>query len=298
MLYFSSAGNQGNKDDRTSATWEGDFKASTASPPPAFIGKVVHDFGDAGQSLSVIKGNSALALIWAEHYDLSSGFASTDYDVYDMSDDLTTIFDASTNRQDGVGGDDFPVEFLGGVFGGERIVVVRVHGGTTSSAPMFNMILFGGRAFDPALATSGATRGHSAAAAAISVAATPAAASFHSQSPNGPFPQLFSAPNFSETFTSDGPRRIILDSGTGAELTPGNRTSTGGCFAQQARHHRSRRCFSGDTRIQSVLRHLRSGAACGGDCCASQIRCATYAGAGSPSSDFHRSRYRNAGRGP
>lgn len=228
VLYFSSAGNQGNKTDGTSATWEGDFKASAAVPPAAFTGKVLHDFGDAGQSISVIDGfDVPLILIWAEHYDLSFGFASTDYDAFDMSDDLTTVFDASTNVQDGAGGDDFPIEFLGDVFGGDRIVVVRAHAGTTSSAPMFNMVVFSG-SLDPALATTGATRGHSASAASFSVAATPAGPSFDGVSLDGPFPGLFTGLNTSEDFSSDGPRRIILDSSNGAELTPGNRTSTGG----------------------------------------------------------------------
>src|SRR5262249_1197984 len=66
-----------------------------------------------------------------------------------------------------------------------------------------------------------------------SVAATPAAASFDGVTPDGPFPGLFTAANESESFTSDGPRRIILDGVTGAELTPGNRTSTGGVVRQK-----------------------------------------------------------------
>ena len=43
-LYFSSAGNSGNKNDNTSGTWEGDFVdgGSTTAPLPA---GQIHSFG-------------------------------------------------------------------------------------------------------------------------------------------------------------------------------------------------------------------------------------------------------------
>jgi fimbrial isopeptide formation D2 family protein len=233
VLYFSSAGNEGNKDDLTSGTWEGDFLASGAADPAPLAGANLHNFGDGGNSILVeFGGGNPPLLIWAEHFDLATGTASTDFDIYDMDGGLTTIFDASTDVQDGVGGDDFPIEFIGnGTFGGERLLIDKFAAGTTSSVPMFNLIVFRGE-LDDALATRGATRGHSAAAAAFSVAATPAAASFDGITPDGPFPGLFTAANETESFSSDGPRRIILDP-TGAELTPGNRTSTGGVVRQK-----------------------------------------------------------------
>jgi uncharacterized repeat protein (TIGR01451 family) len=234
VLYFSSAGNEGNVDDDTSGTWEGDFLASAATPPVALAGSgPLHDFGDGGQSITVTNAffNSAI-LIWAEHYDLVTGNASTDFDLYDMDTSLTTIFDFSINTQDGVGGDDFPIEFIGGdVLSGDQLLVAQFAPGATSSVPMFNLIVFRGT-LDDTLATTGATRGHRVNVDAFSVAATPAAASFDGISPNGPFPGLFTAANASEDFTSDGPRRIILDT-SGNELTPGNRTSTGGVVRQK-----------------------------------------------------------------
>lgn len=234
VLYFSSAGNEGNVDDDTSGTWEGDFLASAAADPAPLAGANLHDFGDGGNSILVTgAGGNPPLLIWAEHYDIANGFASTDFDLYDMDGGLTTIFDASTDTQDGTGGDDFPIEFIGGgTFTGERLLIDKFASGTTSSTPMFNLIVFRG-VLDDTLATPGATRGHSAAANAFSVAATPAAASFDGISPDGPFPGLFTAANDSEDFTSDGPRRIILDGVTGTELTPGNRTSTGGVVRQK-----------------------------------------------------------------
>lgn len=233
VLFFSSAGNEGNKTDLTSGNWEGDFVPN--GTPAALAGAgPVHNFGDGGQSILVEFGNSGtpVVLIWAEHYDLTTGDASTDYDLYDMNGAMTTVFDASTDTQDGTGGDDFPIEFIGGgAFSGERLVVAKFADGATSSDPMFNLILFRGE-LDDDLTTPGTTRGHSAAADAFSTAATPAAESFDGVTPDGPYPGLFTAANESESFTSDGPRRIIL-SPTGAELTPGNRTSTGGVVRQK-----------------------------------------------------------------
>ena len=234
VLFFSSAGNEGNKDDQTSGTWEGDFRANGTLPATGSTSPV-HDFGDGGKSILVTAGggtNTPLILIWAEHYDLSIGNASTDYDLYVMNGDLTSVNDASTNTQDGSGGDDYPVEFINsGASTGDRLVITKVSAGATAP-PMFNLILFRGQ-LDPSLATAGATRGHSAAAAAFSVAATPAAEAFEPGSPIGPFPNLFSASDVSELFSSDGPRRLLLDGTTGAELTANNRSSTGGIVRQK-----------------------------------------------------------------
>jgi uncharacterized repeat protein (TIGR01451 family) len=233
VLYFSSAGNEGNETDGTSGTWEGDFLASAAADPAPLAGANLHNFGDGGNSILVeFGGGNPPILIWAEHYDLNTGIASTDFDMYDMDGGLTTIFDASTDVQDGTGGDDFPIEFIGGgTFAGERLLIDLFAAGTTSSLPMFNLTVFRGE-LDDNLVTGGTTRGHSAAAAAYSVAATPAADSFDGVTPDGPYPGVFTSANESESFTSDGPRRIILTP-AGAEITPGNRTSTGGVVRQK-----------------------------------------------------------------
>jgi hypothetical protein len=227
VSYFSSAGNEGSVDAATSGTWEGDFHPNGAI---SGVTGTAHDFGDGGQSILVTANSDFSILTWAEHYTLSSGIASTDFDLYDMDGGLTTIFDSSTDAQNG-SGDSRAVEITAAAFTGERLVVVRKHAGTTSSVPMFNLITSGGE-LDPALATSGATRGHSAAAHAFSVAATPAAAAFDTGNPSGPYPNLFGPSNVAELFSSDGPRRLILRT-DGSEITPGNRTSTGGVVRQK-----------------------------------------------------------------
>ena len=114
VLYFSSAGNEGNKDDGTSGTWEGDFNASAATAPVPLAGKTLHDFGDGGDSISVTSGGfgKSAILIWAEHYDFATGNASTDYDLYELNSSLTSLVSSSTNTQDGAGGDDYPIEYI------------------------------------------------------------------------------------------------------------------------------------------------------------------------------------------
>lgn len=157
VLYFSAAGDDGNQTDSTSSTWEGDFLANGEVPALAG-GGVAHDFGDGGQSIQVLEHTDSVVLTWAEHSDLSVGQASTDFDVYILNAALTSVFDASTDVQDGVGGNDFPIEIAGQAFAGERIVVTRFSAGSTSSAPMFNLLALRGR-LDPTLATSGAIAG-------------------------------------------------------------------------------------------------------------------------------------------
>ena len=232
VLYFSSAGNEGNKADATSGTWEGNFNASVAANPTplASVGPL-HNFGDGGNSLLVTQEASAGAiLIWAEHYTLSGGNAATDYDLYVLDGSLSSVIGSSLNTQNGAGGNDRAYERVASAPSGSRLVVNRLAAGPTA-APMFNLIAFRGEV-DPALSTAGATRGHSAAAAAYSLAATPAVASFDATTPNGPFPNTFTAVNATESFSSDGPRRIILTP-AGAEITPGNRSSTGGTLRQK-----------------------------------------------------------------
>lgn len=236
VLYFSSAGNEGNLTDGTSGTWEGDFRASPLPNPVPIDGVgTLHDFGDGGQSLLVESASGSgtpVVMIWGEHYTLDQGFAATDYDVYVLNNDLSALVDSSVDAQDGFDGDDFPVEFVGsGANPGDR-VVVSLFSADGPPPPPFNIIVFRGEV-DGALATSGATRGHSAAVDAFSTAATPAAASFDGTTPDGPSPGQFTAINATESFSADGPRKILLGP-DGSELTPGDRSfATGGVIRQK-----------------------------------------------------------------
>jgi subtilisin-like proprotein convertase family protein len=94
-----------------------------------------------------------------------------------------------------------------------------------------------------AFVTPGVTRGHSAAAAAFSVAAAPAAAAYGSDlepgdppNPPGPFPSPFTARQLPERFTSDGPRRMffpvpVVRQKPDITAADGVSTSLGGVFS-------------------------------------------------------------------
>lgn len=212
VLYFSSAGNEGNVNDLTSGTWEGDFHAA-ASTPEALDGLgVAHDFGDGGNSIFIEVSAPAVVMHWTDTF----GNSGNDYDVYDMSDDLETVWDCGCNFQEGDGD---PFEIFGPAFSGERLVIMKFAG----AARMINLIAFRGE-LDDALATSGATRGHSAARDAFSVAAVDASSG-----------NVFTGADPVEWFSSDGPRRIYFDvNGDLLEGAPvGDVTSTGGLVRQK-----------------------------------------------------------------
>ena len=221
VLYLSSAGNQGNLDDGTSGTWEGDFLAGASLP--VLPGLLLHDFGGGEVANLALDDSPAVTLHWTDPFTT----AANDYDVYVLSGDLAEIVRFSNNTQDGTGGDDDPLEivsfFGAGATAGQRVVVVRAAG----QSRLLNLLAFRG---ELEWATRGALRGHSAATGALAIAAAPAAVPYGAGQPSGPFPLEFDAGQQSETFTADGPRRIFF-SAQGTLLPgapPGNFSSTGG----------------------------------------------------------------------
>ncbi len=218
VLYLSSAGNEGNLDDGTSGTWQGDFVAGGALP--VLPGLLLHDFGGGQISELVLKSAPAVVLHWSDVF----GSSANDYDLFVLSGDLSEVLRFSNNTQDGSGDPVEIVSFFGsGASQGERIVVGRVAGADR----LLNLVAFRG---ELAQATSAALRGHAAAAGALAIAAAPAAAGYAAGQPSGPYPLAFDASQLSETFSADGPRRIFF-SPQGTLLPgapPGNYSSTGG----------------------------------------------------------------------
>jgi hypothetical protein len=221
VLYLSSAGNNGNLHDGTSGTWEGDFVGNGTIPD--LPGLVLHDFGDGGVSNLVVDSAPAVVLHWTDPFTV----AANDYDLFVLSNGLSDVLRFSADVQDGVGGDDYPVElvsFFGtGAGVGERIVVGRAAGADR----MIAVAAFRG---ELERAMPGAIRGHAAAVGAIAVAAAPAYVGLGVGQPTGPWPEPYDASQASETFTSDGPRRIYFDAG-GAFLPaapPGDTSASGG----------------------------------------------------------------------
>lgn len=212
VLYFSSAGNSGNKNDGTSGTWEGDFvNGGSLTAPLTGTGQVLNFGGGTNYNIVAADGSDRRAdLFWADP-DLGS---NNDYDLFILDSAGTSVVRSSTNVQTGL---QSPYESVNALAAGERIVVVKRSG----AADRFLHLDTGGAVLT--LSTGGNVRGHSAsgAANAFSVAATAVA---NSASPNA---FTGGGTNPVETFSSDGPRRIFFDAG-GVPLTPGNFSSTGG----------------------------------------------------------------------
>jgi hypothetical protein len=215
-LYFSSAGNEGNVNDNTGGVFEGDFVAAGTLP---IIGGAaagpVHDF-DPGVGVQqfnriTLGAGNPMTVAWSDPL----GASANDYDLYILNSAGTGLVAASTAGQDG---DDDPIEIVGGAANvtNNRIVVAKFAGADR----FLHVNTFRGRL---QFATPGQTHGHSSAAEAYSVAATPAV---------GPFPAPFTSANVVETFESDGPRKLFFQP-NGTPYTPGNFLATGGITRQK-----------------------------------------------------------------
>ena len=221
VLYFSSAGNEGNLDSATSGVFEGDFN-DAGSPAFTFPGGAksgtIHNFGTPASPIGgdvITSVGEDYTLNWADKL----GGSSNDYDLF-LVDSSENVLASSTNIQNGTQNPFEQIVPDAGDVGASLVVFKKA----SAAVRYFNLNTLRGTLTQ---ATVGQTHGHSAAAAAFSVAATPAAAAFGPGSPTGPFPNSFSATNDVELFSSDGPRRIFFNA-DGSAITPGVFTSAGG----------------------------------------------------------------------
>jgi subtilisin-like proprotein convertase family protein len=194
-LYFSSAGNEGNFDDGSSGTWEGDFRPSGAlATLPS--GYTVHSFGNGVIANRIEVAGGPLILHWSDPGSLAAPAASNDYDIFVLDNDLRNVAIASTDVQDG---DDLPFEFLGfNIPAGFRVVIAAKPGAETRA---LHTVIFGG---EFAISTGGSTYGHNSTADGMGVAAIDAAEASSGEFMAGPTTPV-------ELFSSDGPRRIFFD---------------------------------------------------------------------------------------
>ena len=211
-LYFSAAGNDGNVKDGTSGTWEGDFADGGPAGAPVDIGGgSVHSFGDTTFN-TVLSGGYGVDLFWADPL----GASTNDYDLFLLDSTGTYVVASSLNLQNGT---QDPYETLSIIPDqGDRIVIVK----TSGAGRFLHLVTSRGLL---SISTAGATRGHSAAAAAFGVAAVDAFTSY-------PLPFSGGGVNPVETFSSDGPRRVFFNP-DGSPITPGNYSSTGGTVRQK-----------------------------------------------------------------
>ena len=206
-VYFSSAGNSGNKNDGTSGVWEGDFSPTTLPSPivgSAASGAQAHNFGGGKNYNSLTSDALIMTLQWADPW----GNSTNDYDLYLLDSSRSTILDYSIEYQGGIGNDPYEAIYYGD--SGETLVVVKDSGEN-------RYIRLNTHRGKLQTSTSGQIYGHSAAEAAFSVAAVSAY--------NRVIP--FTTGNKVETFSSDGLRRIFFEE-DGTPITPGNFSSTGG----------------------------------------------------------------------
>jgi hypothetical protein len=215
-MYFSSAGNEGNLNDGTAGVFEGDFaNGGTLALIGGASSGPVHDF-DPGAAVSqfdriTLGSANPITATWSDPL----GASNNDYDLYILNSAGTALVAASTGTQSGT---QDPIEIVGGGANvtNNRIVVAKFAGADR----FLHVNTFRGRLL---FATPGQTHGHSAAAQAYSVAATPSV---------GPFPAPFTSANTVETFESDGPRKLFFQP-NGTPYTAGNFSSTGGLTRQK-----------------------------------------------------------------
>jgi subtilisin-like proprotein convertase family protein/subtilisin family serine protease len=236
-LYFSSAGNEGNVADGTSGHWEGDF-ADSGKPIGKFAGTAHNFAGAAGtqifEPLSAASGSGVPVTL---HWSDPLGASSNDYDLY-LLNSAGAVVSFSQNVQDGTQDPYERITTQGGA--GLRLAIVKFSG----QSRYLSLSALRGRFTDSAdglkaYTTPGVTLGHSAARAAFSVAAAPAAKAFgrpleqgDPANPAGPYPGSFSGATKAERFSSDGPRRVFYEA-DGRPITPGNVSSTGGEVRQK-----------------------------------------------------------------
>lgn len=208
-MYFSSAGNEGNYNDGTSGTWEGDFRsAGTLATLPS--GYTVHDFGGKVISNRIEAAGGPVILHWSDPATLELPQSSNDYDIFVLDDALREVQVAGTDVQDG---DDLAFEFIGfNIPAGFRVVIAKTPDSETRA---LRTAVFRG---EYGISTFGATYGHSTADGAFGVAAVDAALAGEGEFQAGPTTPV-------ELFSADGPRRIFYDR-NGAAINPARPTPT------------------------------------------------------------------------
>jgi len=220
-LYFSAAANSGNLTSGTSGTWEGDFTAGAASAAPLPAGYTLHTFSGA-QAYDVLTVATEFVLL---HWSDPVGASSNDYDLFILNAAGTTVLCTSNDVQSGTGD---PIEGCDAGSGhtypvGSRIVIGKKAGAAVRALHVDT------ERGALSIATSGATFGHNAGKNTVSMAAT-----YWNSAKTGTKAFVGGAANPTETFSSDGPRRIFYQP-DGTPLTAGNFlfSTSGGTLLQK-----------------------------------------------------------------
>lgn len=233
-LYFSSAGNEGNVDDGTSGTWEGDFKPSGSLATLPASGYTVHSFGNGVIENRIEVGGGPLILHWSDPGTLDNPASSNDYDIFVLDNDLRNVVAAATDIQDGTG---LPFEEIPLLIPDGFRVVIAAHPNAEIRA--IHTVLFGG---EYANGTAGSIYGHNSATDAFAVAAVDAAEAGGGEFTAGPTTPI-------EIFSSDGPRRIFFD----RDNNPINLANPGLTFASKGGVSRAKPDLSAADGVSTTL---------------------------------------------
>jgi subtilisin family serine protease len=218
-LYFSSAGNSGNLTNGNSGTWEGDFNPAGAAGSPLPAGYTLHSFG-ANNFIRLGSSTIDITLGWSDPL----GNSTNDYDLFILNAAGTAVRPdgSSTTVQSGPGSDPIEEVFTPNGFpANSRVVVVAKAGAQTRALHIgtFGGTLQGG--------TAGETHGHNApAGCALTDPACPGrafgVAAVAWNSARGALRAFVGgASNPTESFSSDGPRRMFYKA-DGTPITAGN----------------------------------------------------------------------------
>lgn len=222
--YFSSAGNNYNVDQEGfSANWEGNFRSASnitingvSYPTLAF-----NTANTNTDQVLTVPGYAQqdIFLFWANPASTAASGATDDYDLYVLNSAATQIVFSSTDPHTGQPGQD-PIQACE-ADQGDRILVTKNHGNSVD----LHLFLTSDGAAVLRIATPGGTYGHATANSCYGTAAADASIPYAAH-------RTFLSTDVTEAFSSDGPRRIIFNP-DGSEITPGNRTATGGVVRQK-----------------------------------------------------------------
>jgi hypothetical protein len=207
-LYFSASANSGNLTSGTSGTWEGDFTAGGPSAAPLPTGYTLHAFSGTQTYDALTVATQYVLVQWSDPL----GASSNDYDMFILNAAGTTVLCASTDIQAGAAD---PIEgcqsaSASGYPVGTRIVIAK------KAAAAVRALHLDTERGQLSIGTAGATFGHNAGLNTVSTAAT-----YWNSAHTGTKAFVGGAANPTETFSSDGPRRIFYTP-TGTAITPGN----------------------------------------------------------------------------
>lgn len=203
VLYFSSAGNSGNVTSGTAGVWEGDFNpgAVVASPDSYTL----HRFPNGLDYNVLTAASSRITLKWSDRL----GNSANDYDLWVTNAAGNSILCYGGAGQTGV---QDPYEICSGNLpAGSRVYIGNYLGTAAPRALHLNTNRGRLQTF-----TSGVVYGHNAAANTVSTAAV-----FWNAAKTGTKPFVGGAANPTESFSSDGPRRMFYNA-DGTQITPGN----------------------------------------------------------------------------